>query len=132
MRLALYIIVMAGVTYLIRMIPFVFCRNKIKSRFFRSFLYYVPYAVLSAMTIPAIFYSTGSYITAAAGTAAATVLTTTTTTNAAAAAAVRIDALAERLAGARIVHDTEATGNFSYLSEHFVLAALFESALKLG
>ena len=74
MRLALHIIVMAGVTYLIRMIPFVFCRNKIKSRFFRSFLYYVPYAVLSAMTIPAIFYSTGSYITAAAGTAAAVLL----------------------------------------------------------
>lgn len=74
MRLAVYIIAMAGVTYLIRMIPFVFFRKKIKSRFFRSFLYYVPYAVLSAMTIPAIFYSTGSYITAAAGTVAAVAL----------------------------------------------------------
>ncbi len=74
MKLALYIIVMAGVTYLIRMIPFVFFRKKIKSEFFRSFLYYVPYAVLSAMTLPAIFYSTGSYITAAIGTAAAVVL----------------------------------------------------------
>lgn len=74
MRLAVYIIVMAGVTYLIRMVPFAFFRKKIKSKFFRSFLYYVPYAVLSAMTIPAIFYSTGSYITAAVGTAAAVVL----------------------------------------------------------
>jgi len=74
MRLAVYIIVMAGVTYLIRMIPFVFFRKKIKSRFFRSFLYYVPYAVLSAMTIPAIFYSTGSYITAVVGTVAAVAL----------------------------------------------------------
>lgn len=74
MTVALYIIVMALVTYLIRMIPFVFFRKKIKSRFFRSFLYYIPYAVLSAMTIPAIFYSTGSAITAVVGTVAAAVL----------------------------------------------------------
>ncbi|MBQ9895472.1 MAG: AzlD domain-containing protein [Ruminococcus sp.] len=74
MTVALYIIVMALVTYLIRMIPFVFFRKKIKSRFFRSFLYYIPYAVLSAMTIPAIFYSTGSVITAVVGTVAAAVL----------------------------------------------------------
>ncbi len=74
MKLTVYILVMAGVTYLIRMVPFAFFRQKIKSRFFRSFLYYIPYAVLSAMTIPAIFYSTGSYITAIVGTAAAIVL----------------------------------------------------------
>lgn len=74
MSIAVYIFVMAGVTYLIRMIPFTFFRKKIKSKFFRSFLYYIPYAVLSAMTIPAIFYSTGSYITAAAGTVAAVLL----------------------------------------------------------
>lgn len=74
MSIAIYIAVMAGVTYLIRMIPFAFFRRKIKSRFFRSFLYYIPYAVLSAMTLPAIFYSTGSIVTAAAGTAVAVVL----------------------------------------------------------
>ena len=74
MSIAVYIIVMALVTYLIRMIPFVFFRKKIKSRFFRSFLYYIPYGVLSAMTIPAIFYSTGSVVTAVAGTVAAVVL----------------------------------------------------------
>ena len=74
MRLAVYIIVMAGVTYLIRAIPFAFFSKKIKSRFFRGFLYYIPYAVLSAMTIPAIFYSTGSIVTAIAGTAAALIL----------------------------------------------------------
>lgn len=74
MTVAFYIITMALVTYLIRMIPFVFFRKKIKSRFFRSFLYYIPYAVLSAMTIPAIFYSTGSVITAVVGTVAAAVL----------------------------------------------------------
>lgn len=74
MSLIIYIAVMAGVTYLIRMIPFTFFRRKIKSRFFRSFLYYIPYAVLSAMTIPAIFYCTGNVITAAAGTVVAVIL----------------------------------------------------------
>ncbi len=74
MSLIIYILVMAGVTYLIRMIPFTFFRRKIKSRFFRSFLYYIPYAVLSAMTIPAIFYCTGNVITAAAGTVVAVIL----------------------------------------------------------
>lgn len=74
MSIALYITVMAVVTYLIRMIPFAFFRKKIKSRFFRSFLYYIPYAVLSAMTIPAIFYSTGNMLTAIVGTVTAFIL----------------------------------------------------------
>jgi branched-subunit amino acid transport protein len=74
MSLAVYIFVMAAVTYLIRMVPFTFFRKKIKSRFFRSFLYYIPYAVLSAMTIPAIFYTTHNIYTAIAGTAVAVVL----------------------------------------------------------
>lgn len=70
----LYLIVMAGVTYLIRMLPLVLCRKKIENRFIRSFLYYVPYAVLSAMTIPAIFYSTGCLISAILGLACAVIL----------------------------------------------------------
>ncbi len=74
MSLAIYMVVMAGVTYLIRMLPFTLMRKKIKSRFFRSFLYYVPYAVLSAMTFPSIFYSTGDFITAAVGTVTALIL----------------------------------------------------------
>lgn len=74
MSIALYIAVMAGVTYLIRVLPFTFFRRKIQSRFFRSFLYYIPYAVLSAMTVPAIFYSTGNMTTALIGTATAVVL----------------------------------------------------------
>ena len=74
MTIALYILVMAGVTYLIRMIPFAFFRKKIRSQFVRSFLYYVPYAVLSAMTIPAIFYSTGNMTTAFIGTAVGIIL----------------------------------------------------------
>lgn len=74
MKVALYIFVMALVTYLIRMIPFTLFRKKIKSRFFRSFLYYVPFTVLAAMTIPEIFYSTGEMLTAAVGTAVAVIL----------------------------------------------------------
>lgn len=74
MSTAIYILVMAGVTYFIRMIPFTFFNKKIKLRFIRSFLKYIPYAVLSAMTIPAIFYSTGDIITAVAGTVVAVTL----------------------------------------------------------
>lgn len=74
MSIVLYLIVMAGVTYLIRMIPFTFFRAKIKSKFFKSLLYYIPYAVLSSMTLPAIFYSTGNMVTAAVGTVVAVLL----------------------------------------------------------
>lgn len=65
---------MAGVTYLIRMLPFTLFRKEIKSKFFNSVLYYIPYAVLSAMTFPAIFYSTDSTVSAAVGTVIAVVL----------------------------------------------------------
>jgi len=57
----IYIAVMAVVTYLIRMLPLVLFTKEIKSRYIKSFLYYVPYAVLGAMTFPAVFYSTGSF-----------------------------------------------------------------------
>ncbi len=72
--IAIYIAVMAGVTYLIRMLPFTLFRKEIRSPFFKSFLYYVPYAVLSAMTIPSIFYATGDITTAVIGTVVAVVL----------------------------------------------------------
>lgn len=74
MSIFIYMAVMAGVTYLIRMIPFTLFRQKIQSPFFRSLLHYIPYAVLSAMTIPAIFTSTGSLPTSLAGTIVAVVL----------------------------------------------------------
>ena len=74
MHVAAYILVMAGVTYLIRMAPLVLFRRKIRSRFVKSLLFYMPYAVLSAMVIPSVFSSTGSVITAAAGLVAAIVL----------------------------------------------------------
>ena len=63
----LYLAVMAGVTYLIRMLPLTVFRKEIKSVFIRSFLHYVPYAVLAAMTIPGILSSTGDMRTAVAG-----------------------------------------------------------------
>ena len=66
-NILLYILIMAGVTYLIRMIPLALVKGKITSTFVQSFIYYVPYAVLSAMTIPAIFYSTASILSASAG-----------------------------------------------------------------
>ncbi len=66
--------VMALVTYLVRMIPLAAFRKKITSKFLMNFLYYVPYAVLTAMTIPAVFYSSDSIISAAAGFAVAVVL----------------------------------------------------------
>ena len=65
---------MAGVTYLVRAVPFVLIRRKIKSRFLNSFLYYIPYTVLAAMTFPAIFFCTDSVIAAAIGAAIALVL----------------------------------------------------------
>lgn len=74
LELLLKIFVMAGVTYLIRMLPIVFVRKKITSPFLLSFLYYIPYAVLAAMTFPAILSSTGNIYSAVAGLLAGAVL----------------------------------------------------------
>lgn len=63
----LYLLILAGSTYLIRVIPFIAIKNKINNRFIRSFLAYIPYAVLTAMTIPAVFYATHWWVGAAAG-----------------------------------------------------------------
>ena len=70
----LYLIIMAAVTYLVRMIPLVCFRKKITNRFVRSFLYYVPYAVLSVMTVPGILFATGHIVSAISGTLVALVL----------------------------------------------------------
>ena len=53
-----YILVMWGVTYLIRVLPLTLIRGQIKNRFLRSFLYYVPYVTLAVMTFPAIVTAT--------------------------------------------------------------------------
>ncbi len=70
----IYVAVMALTTYLVRMLPTTLFRKKIRSRFAKSFFYYIPYAVLAAMTFPAILYSTASPITAVVGLAVALLL----------------------------------------------------------
>lgn len=55
-----YIFIMAGVTMLIRLVPMLFLKKPIENRFFRSFLYYVPYVTLAVMTFPAITEATSS------------------------------------------------------------------------
>jgi branched-subunit amino acid transport protein len=56
----IYILVMAMVTYLIRVLPLTLIRQQINNKFLRSFLYYVPYVTLAVMTFPAIIEATGS------------------------------------------------------------------------
>ena len=70
----LSIAAMALTTYFIRMLPMAIFRKKIENRWIKSFLYYVPYVVLSAMTFPAIFTSTGSVMGASLGCAVAIML----------------------------------------------------------
>lgn len=67
MKFLLYITVMAGVTYLVRMLPLVLVKHQIHNRFVLSFLHYIPYAVLAVMTVPAIFSSTSHLISAVVG-----------------------------------------------------------------
>lgn len=69
-----YLAVTAGVTYLIRMLPMAVFRKEIRNRFVRSFLAYIPYAVLGAMTFPDVLYSTGDIRTAVCGVAVAVLL----------------------------------------------------------
>ena len=66
-----YLFVMAGSTYLIRVISFILESRKVTNKYMRSFLFYIPYAVLAAMTVPAAFYATRSVISAVAGITAA-------------------------------------------------------------
>ena len=70
----IYLAVTAGVTYLVRAVPLVLVKGKIKNRFVLSFLHYIPYAVLSVMTVPAILYATGDLLSAAVGFGVAVVL----------------------------------------------------------
>lgn len=65
---------MAITTYVIRMLPMAIFRNKIENRWIKSFLYYVPYAVLASMTFPAVFVSTGSVLGATLGCVVAIIL----------------------------------------------------------
>lgn len=69
-----YIFAMALTTYLIRLLPMTVFRRPIRSRFVRSFLHYVPYACLSAMTFPSILSSTDSFLSGVAALAVAILL----------------------------------------------------------
>ena len=74
MKFLPYLLVMAGVTYLVRVVPFILINKKIENRFINSFLYYIPYTVLAAMTFPAILYATGNIVSAVAGLLVAIVI----------------------------------------------------------
>ena len=74
MNICVYIFTMALTTYLIRVLPLTIFRKPIRSRFLRSFLHYVPYACLTAMTFPAILSSTASILSGAAALIVAIIL----------------------------------------------------------
>ena len=56
----IYILVMSGVTYLIRLLPLLLFNREIKNIYIKSFLYYVPYVTLAVMIFPGILYATGN------------------------------------------------------------------------
>ena len=66
----IYLFIMFAVTYLVRVLPLVVFKKKITNRFVRSFLTYIPYAVLAAMTFPAVFFAVDCIPAAAAGVVA--------------------------------------------------------------
>ena len=74
MKALISVLVMAVVTYIPRVFPLVIFRRPIDNIYIKSFLFYVPYAVLAALTFPSIFWSTGSVISAVIGTAVAMLL----------------------------------------------------------
>jgi len=63
----IYLLILSGSTYLIRAIPFVAVKKSITNKYVKSFLYYIPFSVLVAMTIPGAFYATGNVISSLAG-----------------------------------------------------------------
>ena len=70
----IYILIMAFTIFMIRVLPLTLIRKKIRNKTLRSFLYYVPYAVLAAMTFPSVFYATENTTYALVGTVVALVL----------------------------------------------------------
>lgn len=70
----IYLLIVVLSTYLIRALPFAAVRGRIRSVRVRSFLHYIPYTVLAAMTLPAALYATGSVLSAAVGLAVGALL----------------------------------------------------------
>ncbi len=73
-KLLIIIFICALVMYLLRMLPLVFCKGKIKNKFLQSFLTYVPYAVLTSMTIPEVFSCTPNFLACTLGFGTAVLL----------------------------------------------------------
>ncbi len=73
-KVYIYMIIMATVTYLIRMLPLALIKKKITNKFFKSFLYYVPFVTLAVMTFPAILNATESVWSALAAFVAAMII----------------------------------------------------------
>lgn len=74
MRALIAVLLMAVVTYLPRVVPIAMVKGKLKSKWLKSFLYYIPFAVLGAMTFPSIIYATGNIYTALIGMVVALIL----------------------------------------------------------
>lgn len=74
LQFVIYLAIMAISTYLIRAVPFASASSLIKSSFIKSFLQYIPYAILAAMTFPAVFYATKSPLSALVGVVIAVIL----------------------------------------------------------
>lgn len=70
----IYLLIMFGVTYLTRVLPLMIFKKRIQNRFIRSFLLYIPYAVLAAMTFPAVFFAVDNVPAAVAGVIAAIIV----------------------------------------------------------
>ena len=70
----IYILIMGGISYLIRVLPMTLIRTPLKNQFLQSFLYYVPYVSLAVMTFPAILSATANIWSALAGFAVALVM----------------------------------------------------------
>lgn len=70
----IYLLIIAGSTYLIRAIPFNLIKNKITNKYVNSFLHYIPFTVLATMTFPSALFVTQSIITAAVGLIVALIL----------------------------------------------------------
>lgn len=69
----IYLLAAALTIFAIRALPLTLIQKEIKNRFIRSFLYYVPYVTLSAMTFPAILSATSSWVSGTAAFAAAVI-----------------------------------------------------------
>lgn len=67
-------IILGLVSWLMKIVPFVFVKKKIENKFLSSFLYYIPYAIMTSMTIPEVFHSTSSFGSAAVGVVVAVIL----------------------------------------------------------